>query len=136
MSESSPPPNNAVPDNETRIVAQLLIYTTTRDAKNKIKETKVPKVKELDFSVSCEGYVNFLDTMLSKHAQEVQSHRAKAIPIQVSTLESMHSPIFLCITYLHGFSLANPINVETKSDWYNMYNDIANNLSRAHAVSM
>jgi hypothetical protein len=70
MSESSPPPNNAVPDIETRIIAQLLVYTTTKDVKNKIKETKVPKVKELDFLVLCEGYVDFLDTMLSKHAQE------------------------------------------------------------------
>ena len=70
MSESPPPPNNAVPDIETRIIAQLLVYTTTKDAKNKIKETKVPKVKELDFSVLREGYLDFLDTMLSKHAQE------------------------------------------------------------------
>ena len=93
MSESSPPPNNAVPDIETRIIAQLLIYTTTKDVKNKIKETKVPKVKELDFLVLCEGYVDFLDTMLSKHAQE----RFKVTERRPYPFKYLYPPLKACV---------------------------------------
>ena len=95
MSESPPPPNNAVPDIETRIIAQLLVYTTTKDAKNKIKETKVPKVKELDFSVLREGYVDFLDTMLSKHAQE----RFKVTERRPYPFKYLYPPSKACVTY-------------------------------------
>jgi hypothetical protein len=66
----SQPPSDAPVDIETRIIAQLLVYSTAKDAKNRLKETKVPKVKELDFVISRDGYVNFLKTLLSKHSQE------------------------------------------------------------------
>jgi len=93
MSESSPPPNNAVPDIETRIIAQLLVYTTTKDAKNKIKKTKVPKVKELNFSVLHEGCVNFLNTMLSKHAQE----RFKVTEQRPYPFKYLYPPSKMCV---------------------------------------
>lgn len=92
MSES--PPHNAVPDIETRIIAQLFVYTTIKDARNKIKETKVPKVKELDFSVSREGYVDFLDTMLSKHAQE----RFKVTERRPYPFKYLYPPSKACVT--------------------------------------
>jgi hypothetical protein len=66
----STPPVDPPVDVETRIIAQLFVYSTIKDSKNELKETKIPKVKELDFVLSRDGYVNFLETILSKHSQE------------------------------------------------------------------
>ena len=66
----SSPPVDPLVNTETRIIAQLIVYSTMKDSKNKVKETKIPKVKELDFVLSHNGYIDFLETIFSKHSQD------------------------------------------------------------------
>ena len=57
-------------DFETRIIAQFTFYITEKDKKGKIKEKKTAKVKELDFTLASDNYVDFLKTLLAKHLQD------------------------------------------------------------------
>jgi len=57
-------------DFETRIIAQFTFYITEKDKKGKIKEKKIAKVKELDFTLTSDNYVDFLETLLAKHSQD------------------------------------------------------------------
>jgi len=47
-------------DFETRIIAQFTFYLTEKDKKGKIKEKKV---KELDFTLTSDNYVYFIETI-------------------------------------------------------------------------
>jgi hypothetical protein len=55
---------------ETRVIAQLAVYLTSKDAKGKVKESKTQKTKELIFMFSANNYVEFLQVVLAKHSQE------------------------------------------------------------------
>jgi len=130
---SSPPVDPPV-NIETRIIAQLIVYSTTKDSKNKVKETKIPKVKELDFALSHDGYVDFLETILSKHSQD-RFKVTKRRPYPFKYLYPPSKVYVMCHSlinaqYWHNSRVANAIDVEAKKDWYDMYNDISSNLPK------
>ena len=66
MSDSEELPD----DFTTRIIVQLSVYSSAKDSKGKVKELKTTKIKELDYTLTLENYVEFLVTVLSKHTQD------------------------------------------------------------------
>lgn len=124
----SSPPVDPLVNTETRIIAQLIVYSTMKDSKNKVKETKIPKVKELDFVLSHNGYIDFLETIFSKHSQD----RFKVTERRPYPFKYLYPPSKLYVTwdslinaqYWPNSRVANAIDVEAKKDWYDMHDNI------------
>jgi hypothetical protein len=71
MSESPEHQDDELPESfETRVIAQLVVYSTSKGAKGKVKESKAHKTKELVFIFSADNYIEFLQAVLAKHSQE------------------------------------------------------------------
>ena len=60
MSKSPECQDDELPESfETRVIAQLAIYSASKGTKGKIKESKAQKTKELVFIFSANNYVEF-----------------------------------------------------------------------------
>jgi hypothetical protein len=68
MSDSEELPD----DFTTRIIVQLSVYLSVKDNKGKVKELKTTKIKELDYTLTSENYVEFLATVLNKTSTRSQ----------------------------------------------------------------
>jgi hypothetical protein len=89
MSESPEHQDDDLPESfETRVIAQLAVYSTSKDAKGKVKESKTQKTKELVFMFSANNYVEFLQAVLAKHSQE----KYKVTERRPYTFKYLHPP--------------------------------------------
>ena len=70
MSETPKAPEELPENFEAKVIAQLTVYSSQKDAKGKVKESKAQKTKELVFVFSEDNYVEFLQVLLAKHSQE------------------------------------------------------------------
>ena len=71
MSKSPEHQDDELPESfETRVIAQLAVHSASKSTKDKVKESKAQKTKELVFVFSANNYVEFLQAVLAKHSQE------------------------------------------------------------------
>ena len=71
MSKSPEHQDDELPESfKTRVITQLAVYSNSKGAKGKVKESKAQKTKELIFAFSADNYVEFLQAVLAKHSQE------------------------------------------------------------------
>ena len=70
MSESPEAPEELPKNLETKVIAQLTVYSSQKDPKGKVKESKSQKTKELVFRFLDDKYIEFLQMLLAKHSQD------------------------------------------------------------------
>ena len=70
MSDSPEAPEELPENFETKVIAQLTVYSSQKDSKGKAKESKSQKMKELVFTFLGDNYVEFLQMLLAKHSQD------------------------------------------------------------------
>ena len=70
MSKSPEAPEELPENLETKVIAQLTVYSSQKDSKGKVKELKSQKTKELVFTFLDDNYVEFLQMLLAKHSQD------------------------------------------------------------------
>jgi hypothetical protein len=112
MLSESPPPDEIPIDFETRVIAQFTFYTTAKDKRGKVKETKTQKVKELDFTFTADNYVNFLGLLLAKHSQD----KYKVTERRPYSFKYLHPPSKVYVSLIHllvkaDFSLGQPMQL-------------------------
>jgi hypothetical protein len=126
MSDAAP--LDDIPDEfETRVIAQLAVYSTKKDGKGKPKETKSTKTKELDFTFTKENRIEFLRTILGKHSQD----KYRITQRKAFAFKYLYPPSKACVTIISKSVLAdirnrtaNAVDVDTNNDWTDMYSDI------------
>ena len=70
MSELPEAPEELSENLETKVIAQLTVYSSQKDPKGKVKESKSQKTKELVFTFLDDKYIEFLQMLLAKHSQD------------------------------------------------------------------
>ena len=129
MSESPEAPEELPENFGTKVISQLTIYSSQKDSKCKVKESKSQKTKELAFIFLDDNYVEFLQMLLAKHLQD----KFKVTERQPYTFKYLHPPskayvkIYLFILVItHSISSAsNAVDVDLVKDWKDMCEDIA-----------
>ena len=129
MSESPEAPEELPKNFGTKVISQLTIYSSQKDSKGKVKESKSQKMKELVFIFLDNNYVEFLQMLLAKHLQD----KYKVTERQPYTFKYLHPPskayvkIYLFILIItHSISSAsNAVDVDLVKDWKDMCEDIA-----------
>ena len=112
---------------ETRVIAQIAVYSASKGTKGKVKESKAQKTKELVFVFSPNNYVEFLQAVLAKHAQE----KYKVTERRPYPFKYLHPPskayvrLFFAWLLLTVCSASNAVDVDSAKDWLDMYRDIA-----------
>ena len=81
-------------DFKIRIIAQFTFYLTERDKNGKIKEKKIAKVKELDFTLASDNYVDIFETLLVKHLQDKYKVMERCLYLNFKYL---YPPLKACI---------------------------------------
>ena len=129
MSESPEAPEELPENFETKVIAQLTVYSSQKDSKGKVKESKSQKTKELVFTFSADNYVEFLQMLLAKHSQD----KYKVTERRPYTFKYLHPPSKACVKFFlfilvitHSIcSASNAVDVDSVKDWKDMYEDIA-----------
>jgi len=93
MSKTPEAPDELPETFEAKVIAQLTVYATQKDAKGKAKESKTQKTKELVFMFSDNNYVEFLQVLLAKHSQE----KYKITERRPYTFKYIHPPSKACV---------------------------------------
>ena len=66
MSKSPEVPEELPENFETKVIAQLAVYSSQKDSKGKVKESKSQKTKELVFTFLDDNYVELLPMLSAK----------------------------------------------------------------------
>ena len=129
MSESPEAPEELPENLETKVIAQLTVYSSQKDPKGKVKESKSQKTKELVFRFLDDKYIEFLQMLLAKHSQD----KYKVTEKRPYTFKYLYPPSKVCmIFYLfisvitHSIcSASNAVDVDSVKGWKDMCEDIA-----------
>ena len=93
MSESPEAPEELPENFETKVIAQLIIYSSHKDSKGKVKGSKSQKTKELVLTFLDNNYVEFLQMLLAKHLQDKYKVKYNVHTCRGMTLNTLLSSI-------------------------------------------
>jgi hypothetical protein len=123
MSNSGSPSPDPDTSFETTFISSLAVYT--KGSGKKAKETKSIKVKEFDFSVSEDNYLDFLREFLKSQSQDkyqvaVKKRYGFKYLYPPSKVYVTNYIIVLMVIAENGYRLHNAVDVDNEKDYKRM----------------
>ena len=110
---------------ETTIVSSLAVYT--KSSEKKAKEVKTVKVKEFDFTISEDNYLNFLRELLQSQSQDKYQVAAKKRYRfkYLYPLSKVYVIVMIrCTGADSNYRLHNAVDVDNKKDYKQMVTNV------------